>query len=64
MLADDLCEWGRAIIAASPDGEETADSLEQYLVRLSMGWHQQQENGEQVTASRKTLMVKQLFEDC
>ena len=31
MLADDLCEWGRAIIAASSDADRTISDLEQYV---------------------------------
>ena len=35
LLADDLCEWGRAIIAASSQQEETRESLEQYVIWLN-----------------------------
>ena len=35
LLADDLCEWGRAIIAASSTQEDTRESLEQYVIWLN-----------------------------
>ncbi|CAE7345990.1 unnamed protein product [Symbiodinium microadriaticum] len=35
LLADDLCEWGRAIISSSTDPDTTASELEQYVIWLN-----------------------------
>ena len=35
MLADDLCEWSRAILNASEDSEATAAGLERYVLWLN-----------------------------
>ena len=34
-LADDLCEWGRAIVAGSADPQATTADLEQYVIWLN-----------------------------
>ena len=35
MLADDLCEWGRAIVEAADEPDVTAAGLEQYIIWLN-----------------------------
>ena len=35
MLADDLCEWSRAILRGSSDPDATANGLEQYIIWLN-----------------------------